>query len=155
MRLPPGFRFQEGVDGLLIGLSIVFLVKLKMVVSRFIDWRLLPAWTWKPIKDLEFAVGDMARATAQGVGHFVQFGGAGRGTASSSSSAILSADAIAQTIMGAGKVVGVPLLLTGSLSGNVFEQVFIIVGFWIAALFPLYNWVLRPAYFRLQRLHFA
>lgn len=147
-RLPEGFRFQRGADGLLVGLSIVFLVKLKMVFADLVDWRLLPTWTWKPVKDFETAAGGMATSMAEGVGRFVNLGGTG----GQSSSAILSPDAIGQAVTGVVQILGVPLVLTGSLTANTFEQVFIIVGFWIAFVIPLWNWVLRPGYFYIQHL---
>lgn len=70
--LPDGFKFHQGVDGLIVGFSIVFLVRLEMVVSSFIDWQLIPDWSYEPIlaaiENMKASLASMANSFSGPIG---------------------------------------------------------------------------------------
>lgn len=151
--LPDGFKFHQGVDGLIVGLSIVFIVRLEMTISSFIDWRLVPNWSYEPIiagiKNLKASLGSMADSFTGPIG----VGPGGGGGFSMGSAAEVAFNELPFNIPEFAQIIGLPLLFFPGDPGLFLRQLFIILGFWIAVIVPLWFWGLRPALFwwRAQR----
>lgn len=145
--LPDGFKFHQGVDGLIVGFSIVFLVRLEMVVSSFIDWQLIPDWSYEPIlaaiENMKASLASMANSFSGPIG----IGPGGSGGFNMGSAAEVAFNELPFNIPEALKIVGLPLLFFPGEPGLFLRQVLIIIGFWIAVIFPLWFWGLRPALF--------
>lgn len=149
---PPGFKFHQGLDGLLLGLAIVFVVRLQMVFSSLIDWSIVPPWTYVPIKRLVANVGRGVQSAISSMTSPFSEGGSVVGGAGGSSAATGGGAAGASSIdLGVVSTliqgVGAPVALLDALDASIIEQLLIIVGFWIAFLVPLWFWGLRPLLF--------
>lgn len=153
--LPPGFKLQKGLDGLILGLAIVFVVRVQMFFSSLIDWRIVPLWTYVPIKRLVANLGRIVQSTIESFTAPVESGGgsglgggssgvAGGGGGGAAGGGAAIDPAVVSTLVGA---VGFPVQIFGALDANVIEQLLVIVGFWIAFLVPLWFWGFRPFLF--------
>lgn len=148
---PPGFKFHQGLDGLLLGLAIVFVVRLQMVFSSLIDWTIVPLWTYVPIKRVVANIGRGARSAINSMtspfssGSGIVGGQGGSSGASTGGAGASSVDlgVVSKLIQG----VGAPVALLDALDASLIEQFILIVGFWIAFLVPLWFWGLRPLLF--------
>lgn len=149
---PPGFKFHQGLDGLLLGLAIVFVVRLQMVFSSLIDWSIVPPWTYVPIKRL---VANVGRGVQSAISSMTSpfsgggvVGGAGGSSAASGGGGAAGASSIDLGVVSTlVQGVGAPVALLDALDASLIEQLLIILGFWIAFLVPLWFWGLRPLLF--------
>lgn len=153
--LPPGFKLRQGLDGLILGLAIVFVVRVQMFFSSLIDWRIVPEWTYVPIKRLIRSLGQLVQSTIQSFTAPVESGGggglgggssgvAGGGGAGGAATGGGIDPGVMSSLVGA---VGFPVKIFGALDANVIEQLLVLAGFWIAFLVPLWFWGLRPFLF--------
>lgn len=146
--LPPGFKFHQGLDGLLFGLSIVFVARIHMAFSTIVDWRIVPRWTYQPFVTLGKSIVEGIQSTMRSFSapSSVSIGGTELGASGGTgSSAAGSVDpAIISMVT---KAVGFPVAITGALTASLIEQILIIIGFWIAFLVPFWYWGLRPLLF--------
>jgi hypothetical protein len=149
---PPGFKFHQGLDGLLLGLAIVFIVRLQMVISSLIDWRIVPPWTYVPVKrfvasvgrGVQSAIGSLSSPFSEGS---EVVGGTGGSSAASGGGAAGASSIDLGVVSTLFQGVGAPVALFDALDASLIEQLLIIVGFWIAFLVPLWFWGLRPLLF--------
>ena len=129
--------FHQGLDGLVVGLALVFVVRVEMVFSSLVNWWAVPRWTYAPIETSISGVIGWLRDADAFLAIYVRVGGS-----DGTSGALLG-----ELGSAAVKVVGLPVSLTGALSASAVEQLLIVVGFWIAVLVPLWCWGIRPFYF--------
>lgn len=146
--LPPGFKLRKGLDGLILGLAIVFVVRVQMFFSSLIDWRLVPAWTYAPIKRGIRSLGNILRSTVTSFTNPIGSAGGGAGvTVADGGGATASTGfdpAVLSILVGA---VGFPVKVFGALDAHIIEQLLVLVGFWVAFLVPLWFWGFRPLLF--------
>lgn len=150
---PPGFKLRQGLDGLILGVSIVFLVRVQMIFSSLVDWRIVPEWAYQPIKSALKSLGRGLQETMQAVtspfgsgevaGTGIGATGATGGGGAASSGSLLNTPVIGTFL----KAIGSPLVIVGGLDASIVQQLLIILGFWIAVLVPLWFWGLRPLLF--------
>lgn len=153
MELPEGVEFQEGLDGLILGITIVFLVKIQRPVRQWLDWQLIPEWTYRPFNQgyaaLVEGLANIGNPLLGGGGGFLSgvgdggASGAGSGAAGGSASSMLNTPILGEML----QVAGLPIFLFDAFSASAVEQLLIVVGWWIAVLVPLRWWVVRPTLF--------
>lgn len=152
-RLPEGFQLHSGLDGLVIGLAIVFVVKVETVISSYIDWSqiIVVGRTIKSVKVSFRGMGQAVGSVGSEIGaHIVpQMGMGGSGATGGGGSGALPMVGEAASFMVGGtvKFIGFSVPLLGVGSASVVEKLLIILGVWIAILSPLYYWVIQPGMF--------
>lgn len=161
--LPDGFQLHSGLDGLVVGLAIVFMVKVETVISSYVDWSqvVVVGKMLRSTKLFLVGIGDWASDIWSGFGTQLaagaaSSGGGGSGAASGGTGAAGSGAAsggVGVPVVGEAasllasssiKVVGFSVPLLGVGSASIIEQVLIILGVWVAILSPLYYWVILP-----------
>lgn len=146
--LPPGFKFHHGLDGLLVGLSLVFLVRVHMAISQLVDWRLVPEWSYRPLVDGMAGLGRGIQSTIRSLTAPFTVAGSGSAAGSTGGAEAAQTGAIDLSILVEfGKLVGSPVLIVGGLDAPLLDQLLIVFGFWIAVLVPLWFWGIRPFLF--------
>lgn len=155
---PPGFKLRQGLDGLILGVSIVFVVRVHMIFSSLVDWRIVPEWVYKPINTAmdEFVKGleETMQSVASPFGA-EEIAGTGLGVAGGGSSASSGASILNTPVLGTFlKVIGAPVAIFDALNATILHQLLIIVGFWIAVLVPLWFWGFRPLLFWWRSVEF-
>lgn len=175
--LPDGFQLHSGLDGLVVGLAIVFVVKVETVISSYIDWSqvVVVGKVLRGTKQFFIGVGNWVGDVWSGFGSSLSSsvgsggasgaaggaggagGAAGTGVAAGSGSAGGAAtggvgvpvvgEAASFLASGSIKLVGFSVPLLGVGGASIVEKILIILGVWIAILSPLYYWVIQPGIF--------
>lgn len=145
-QLPPGFQLHNGLDGLIAGLTLVFIVKVETVVSDYIRWSALPM-VGSAIRDTKFFfvnVWNTSVTIVDQIAQFIHIDGSSGGSTSNSVSKIMLGELGSIFIEGLIKLLGFAIPIVGVRSATLFEQALVILGVWIAILLPLWYWVLQP-----------
>lgn len=162
--LPDGFQLHSGLDGLVVGLAIVFVVKVETVISSYVDWSqvvvvgkvlrgtkefFIGFGEW--VGDVWSGFGSQLAAGATSGGASGGGGGAVSGTAGGTGGSATGGMAVpyvgeAASFLASSsiKVVGFSVPLLGVGGASIVEKLLIILGVWIAILSPLYYWVIQP-----------